>query len=225
MSLSRFILFVLFAFISTKNVVIIGDSRVCGFAYSVLGIPYTWHNDVYGTGSYIISSSAKSYNGHSIKVIAEVGASHYTFTNSNKAVYSAVYQTLSNAASGTVVLLWLGVNNLDSTGVYSYYQSLAKKYKGLKFFAVSVSGVSSKSGISNQTIKTFNTNLSKKVSSSGLSNLVYKSILKDGNPVQIYNVATKTVTFYVSDSTTDYYGVHYTGKGDKEVLNAMLALV
>ena len=225
MPTSKFILLVLIAYISTKNVVIIGDSRVCGFAYSVLGIPYTWHNEVYGTGSYIISSSAKSYNGHSIRVIAEVGASHYTFTNTNKKVYTGVYSTLDNAAAGTVVLMWLGINNLESSGVYDYYQSLAKKYKGHKFIAVSVSGVSSKSSISNQTIKNFNTVLSKKISAGRISNLVYKSILKDGNPVQIYNSSSKKVTFYVTESTTDYYGVHYTGSGDKEVLNAMLSLV
>ena len=225
MSILKFLLFVHFVFISTKNVVFIGDSRACGFAYYILAMPYTWHNEVYGTGSYIISDTPKTYNGHSIRVIAEVGASYSTFSNSNKAVYSGVYNTLDAAADGTLVLMWLGVNDLDSASTFNYYQSLAKKYKNLSFIAVSITGVSSKSSISNDTIKLFNTNLASKVAASNISNLIYKSILKDENPVQIYNSATKSVTFHISESTTDAYGVHYTTDGYKEILNALLSVI
>ena len=61
-----------------------------------------------------------------------------------------------------------------SANTFNYYQSLAKRYKNLSFIDVSIAGVSSKSNISNDTIKLFNTNLSSKVSANNNSNLVYK---------------------------------------------------
>ena len=225
MSLSKILLLALLTLISAKNVVIIGDSRACGIANYVLGIDYTWHNSVYGTGSYIITQSGKSYDGHSIKFIAEVGASCYTFTNSQKAVSSAVYSTLNSASDGTVVLMWLGVNNLDSSAHYNYYKSIASKYPRLQFIAVSVTGVSSKADVSNDSIKKFNSYLEKQIPKSGLSNFVYKSILKNGNPTEIYNYSQKTVTFTVTGDTTDYYGVHYNTNGYKAILNAMLSIM
>ena len=224
MSLSKLLIFVLLSLVSSKNVVIIGDSRACGFAYYVLSIPYTYHNEVYGTGSYIISDKAVVSGGHSIKVIAEVGASSSTFSNQSKDVYKGVHNILSSSEEGTVVLMWLGVNNLDSASTFSYYKSLAQQYKGLKFYAVSITGVSSKcTNISNNTIKTFNANLKTSVNGSGLTNLKYKSILNEDNPLQIYNTSSGKVTFYVTESTTDAYGLHYTGDGNKECLAAILA--
>ena len=164
-------------------------------------------------GLYIICEYAVKYGGHSIKAIAEVGASCYTFTNTGKAVYKGVHNILSNSASGTIVLMWLGVNNPDSASTFNYYKSLAQQYKGLKFYAVSVTGVSSKCNeITNDTIRTFNKNIRSKVENenSGLNNLKYKSILNNDDPCQIYNSSYGKVTFRVLDSTTDYYGVHYT---------------
>ena len=224
MSLTKLILFVLLALVSSKNVVIIGDSRACGFAYYTLGIPYTYHTSSYGTGSYIVSEKWVNYGGHSIKVIAEVGASYATFTNQSKSVYKGVQNILRSSAEGTVVLMWLGVNNLDSANTFNYYKSLAQQYKRLKFYAISVSGVSSKcTNVSNNTIKTFNSNLKSKVDSANLGNLKYKSILNDNNPLQIYNSSSGKITFYVTESTTDSYGIHYNGNGNRECLLAMLA--
>ena len=100
----------------------------------------------------MITPNAKNYGGHSIKVIAEVGASYSTFTDSKKDVCNGVHTILKAASKGTVVLMWLGVNNLDSGNTYKYYLDLAKQYKSLTFYAVSVTGVSSKSNISNDTI-------------------------------------------------------------------------
>ena len=220
MSIPKVLLFILFAYVSSKNAVIIGDSRVCGFAYSVLGMDYTYHNSVYGTGSYIINGSGKNYGGHLVKIVAEVGASYSTFTNKSKAVYTGVHNILGKAAAGTVVLMWLGVNNLDSTSTFNYYLDLATKYKTLTFYAVSVAGVSqSKSGISNNTIKTFNTNMKTKVNNAKLSNFKYKSIVNGDDVTQVKG----STTFYISDSTTDAYGVHFTGSGNKECLNALLS--
>ena len=128
MSIPKVLLFILFAYVSSKTAVIIGDSRVCGFAYSVLGMDYTYHNAVYGNGSYMINKAGKNYGNYLVKVIAEVGASYSTFTSSSKAVYTGVQNILGSAAAGTPVLLWLGVNNFNSQETFNYYESLAKKY-------------------------------------------------------------------------------------------------
>ncbi len=225
MDISKILLFTLIAFISSKNVVIIGDSRACGFAYSILGMDYTWHNSVYGTGSYIIGDTAKTYGGHNIKVVAEVGASCYTFRNSDKAVFSGVNNILQNSAKGTVVLMWLGVNNLDVGCTYNYYLNLAQKYKNLMFYGVSVSGVSSKADVTNSQIKKFNSELKTRIESEGMDNFKYKSILYQNDPTKIYNASSDKVTFVVTEDTTDYYGVHYQGNGDRETLLAMLAKI
>ena len=224
MIMPKILFLIIIPIIFSKNVVIIGDSRACGFAYDILGIPYTYHNAVYGTGSYIISEKAKSFGGHSIKVIAEVGASSYTFTNSAKKVYNGVHTTLRSSSQGTVVLLWLGVNNLDSGHHFNYYKSLAQQYTKLQFYGVSVTGVSSKADVTNRDIKSFNSNLQTKIKNSAISNLKYKSIVTD-NVCQIYNSSNGKVTFTVTESTTDSYGVHYTSKGDRECLLAMLAKI
>lgn len=223
MSLIKILLITLIAFTSSKNVVIIGDSRVCGIGSNILKIPYTYHNAVYGNGSYMVSKSGKSYQGHNIKLVAEVGASYYTFITSSKAVAKGAHSVLSASKSGTIVLLWLGVNNPSSDPTFKYYKTLANKYKNLKFYAVSVTGVGPKSSVSNQTIKNFNANLKNKIKKDGLANLKYKSILKNGDPTQVYNSATKSVVLSISGANTDVYGVHYNTNGDKVILDAMLA--
>ena len=222
-TISTIIFFISIILISSKNVVIIGDSRICGMGAYVFGFDYTWHNQYYGTGSYMITTNPKAYGGHNVKVIAEVGASYYTFTNAGKEVYKGVYNILNASTKGTVVLMWLGVNNLDSGSTYNYYYSLAKQYKSFTFYAVSVTGVSSKSDISNDTIKRFNSNLKSKVSYSGLSNLKFKNILYNENPTQIYNSSSGKITFKVTDGTTDSYGIHYFADGYREIFYAMVA--
>ena len=213
----------LISLVSTANVVIIGDSRAVSFAYNIIGFDYTYHNDVYGTGSYIIGDNARNFGGHSIKVIAEVGASYSTFQDPNKAVTHAVQRVLGSAQKGTVVLFWLGVNNLNVEGTFGYYQSLANYYVKCKFFAVSVTGVGPRcKNISNEEIRTFNINLRNKIQKAHLSNLKYKSILNNDDPTQIYNSDSSKVTFVVTESTTDYYGLHYNINGDRAILLAML---
>ena len=224
MNFSKLLFFSLLLMVSSKDLVLIGDSRFCGIASGLMKIPYTYHNKVYGTGSYIVSKSAKSYQGFSVKVIAEVGASYGTFKNANKDVTKGVSSILGSSKAGTIVLLWLGVNNLNSDETFKYYHSLASQYKKLKFYAVSVTGVvESKAKISNATIKKFNGNLKNKIISSNLSNLKYKSILKKDDPTQIYNTSTKKVVLNVNSGTMDGLGLHYHNAGSKAIFNAMIA--
>jgi len=217
---SKMLVFFLIALVSSKNIILIGDSRTVGIAVYLFGFGYTYAAPYYGTGTYIVSTSAKSYGGHSAQVACETGASYATFTNSAKAVSTGAHKLLSSAASGTVVLLWLGVNNLDSASTFNYYQSLAKKYQNLKFYAISVTGVSSKSNISNATIKTFNTNMNNKIKSAGLANLKYKSILIGEDPTKVGYGGTVYLT--IDTTTTDTYGLHYYTNGYKAIYNSMV---
>lgn len=221
MGISKILLFVFISLVSSKDIVMIGDSRTVGIGVYLFGFDYTYAAPSYGTGSYIVSNAARSYNGHSCKVVAETGASYSTFTNTAKAVSSGVTKVLNAAKSGTIVLLWLGVNNLNAAGTFSYYQSLAKKYQNLKFYVVPVTGVTSKSGVSNDAIKTFNTNLRSKTKSSGLSNLKYKDILQNDNPIKVVNGGTVVLT--IDASTTDTWGLHYYVSGYKAIFNAMVS--
>ena len=221
MSISKILVFTLIALVSTKNIVLIGDSRAVGIGAYLFGFGYTTVTKSYGNGSNIIGSTAKNYNGYSCKVVAETGASFSTFVNTAKAVNQGVSKILSGSASGTAVLLWLGVNNLNAEATGSYYKSLANKYKKLKFYVIPVTGVTSKSGISNATIKSFNSKLKSIVKSSGLSNLKYKNILQNNDPTKI--VVGGSVALTVDASTTDAYGVHYKTNGYKAIFNAMVS--
>ena len=213
----------LISLVSTADVVIIGDSRACSFAYNILGFNYTYHNDNYATGSYIIGAIPKNFGGHSIRVLCEVGASYRTFQDSKKYVTYAANGILGSAQKGTVVLLWLGVNNPDVKATFSFYQSLANNYVRCKFFAVSVTGVGPRCDyISNRKIKVFNINLRNVIQKAHLSNLKYKNILNDDDPTQIYNSDSSKVTFVITESTTDKYDFHYNINGDREILLAML---
>jgi len=221
MSISKILVFTLITLISTKNIVLIGDSRSVGIAAYLFGFGYTTVTKSYGNGSNIIGTTAKNYNGYSCKVVAETGASFSTFANSAKAVNKGVTKILGNSSSGTAVLLWLGVNNLNADATGSYYKSLANKYKKLKFYVIPVTGCTSKSGISNTQIKNFNSRLNSIVKNSGLSNLKYKNILLNNDPAK---VAVKgQVVLTIDSSTTDVFGLHYKTNGYKAIFNAMVS--
>ena len=158
-----------------NNLILIGDSRFCGMAYYVMGFDYTYHTPSYGTGSNIRSSKPRTYNGYSIHVTAEVGASASTFMNTGKDIYGSMHYQFQNAVSGTKVLLWLGVNDLSSSSTLSLYKKIASKYPKLLFYAISVTGVGSKATITNTQIKTLNSGIKKGLGSD--RNLKYKSIL------------------------------------------------
>jgi hypothetical protein len=221
MRISKILLFTLITLVSTKNVVLIGDSRAVGIGVYLFGFLYSHVTPSYGTGSNIIGTSARNYGGYSCKIVAETGASFATFVNTAESVNRGVTTVLKDSASGTAVLLWLGVNNLNADSTGSYYKSLANKYKKLKFYVIPVTGVTSKSGISNASIKSFNSKLNSIVKASGLSNLKYKNILQNNDPTKI--VVGGKVALTVDASTTDAYGLHYKTNGYKAIFNAMVS--
>ena len=219
MSFKILLISLLIIIVSSKQIILLGDSRFCGIAYNLMGFKYTKVTKSYGTGSNIISSSSKNYAGHNIKVIAEVGASYNSFSKSD--LSNGVKKILGNAKSGAIVLLWLGVNNLNSGSTFDYYKKLALQYKNLKFYAISVTGVvqSIVKSISNDTIRKFNSNLNNKIHSSKISNLKYKSILNKGNPVEI--VSNGKITKINSSNSRD--GLHYSSVLYKAIFYAMIS--
>ena len=219
MSFKILLISLLIIIVSSKDIVLLGDSRFCGIAYSLMGFKYTKVTKYYGTGSNIISSSSKNYAGYNIKVIAEVGASYNSFSKSD--LSNGVKKILGSAKPGTFVLLWLGVNNLSSGSTFDYYKQLALQYKKLKFYAISVTGVvqSIVKSISNDTIRKFNSNLKNKIQSSKISNLRYKSILNKGNPVEI--VSNGKITKINSSNSRD--GLHYSSVLYKAIFYAMIS--
>ena len=222
MKMVHLLLLVLIASSSAKNLVFIGDSRTVGIAVYLFKYDYYEVTKYYGNGSNVVGTPARTYQGHSVKAIAETGASYSQFTNANKAVYKGIHTALSASASGTIVLLWLGVNGLNDNGTFQLYKSLAQQYKQLTFYAISVTGVvPSLSNISNDSIKNFNSALKQKINSAGLSNLKYKSILLNDDPTKV--AMNGAVTLTINSSTTDTYGLHYYTNGYSAIVNAMLS--
>jgi len=220
MSISKILLFALIALASTKNVVLIGDSRSVGIGNQVLGFNSGKSSKV-GGRPMIISSTGKIFNGHSVKVVAQSGSHFGTFVNTANSVSVGATKVLGSSPSGTAVLLWLGVNNLNADATASYYKSLANKFKKLKFYAISVTGVSVKSTRSNDKIKAFNEKMKTLVKNSGLPNLKYKSILLNDDPTKV--AIKDKVVLTIDVSTTDAKGLHYKTEGSKAILNAMLS--
>ena len=216
--MNKILIFALLVIATSKDLILIGDSRYVGMAALLMGIDYSTITQYYGTGTNIRTTTSKSYGGFNVHVTAQVSASYNTFTTSSD-IYKSMHSQLKNAKSGTYVLVWLGINNVNAyDGTFSFVANLAKTYSTLKFYAVSITGVNENkiTNIKNSLVTTFNTNLKSKVSKSGISNLSYLDILKSNNPIQIVsNGATVNINDYSSD------GLHYNKDGYSKLFTAM----
>ena len=210
-----------FDFVSTKNIIIIGDSRTVDIGVNLFGFSLTHISPSYGRGTNIISTNLKSYGCYNCKIVAENGASYSTFINRVEPVHKGLVKVLSKSTSGTTVFLWLGVNSLNSKSTFNYYKSLANKYKKLKFYVISVTGVASKSGISNDDIKKFNLEMKSLIKKTRLSNLKYKSILLNNDPTKV--AINNNIVLTIGDSTTDIWGLHYKKRGYKAIFKSMIS--
>ena len=215
--MNKFFLLTLIAFVASRNVILIGDSRYVGMA-AMMGFQYSTITKYYGTGTNIRSTSPISYKGDSFQVTAQVGASAYTFTGGSE-IYTSVHNQLQKASPGTNVLLWLGINDPSAVeSTFSFYKGLATKYTSLKFYAISITGVNeSKTWIKNSSARSFNTQLSEKINNGRISNLKYKSILNGNDPNTIL-VDGKPISI-VNYMTAD--GLHYKTDGYKYLWKAM----
>ena len=216
--MNKFIFLALLALVATKNVILIGDSRYVGMANYLMGFSYTTITPSGGTGTNICSTSARSFDGHSIQVTAQVGASSYTFKSGSQ-IYNSVHSQLKKASPGSIVLLWLGINDTDAVqSTFDFYSNLAKTYSTLTFKAISITGVNEqKTWLRNASAKSFNSKLSAKINSAGISNLKYVSILNGDNVNSIIAGGKKiSIVNYMAGD-----GLHYTKDGYSYLWKAM----
>lgn len=216
--MNKFLLLTLIAIAACKNIILIGDSRFVGMGVGLMGFPYATITQYYGTGTNVRSTSAKSYGGHSFQCTAQVGASSYTF-KSGSDIYNSMINQLKKAASGTIVIFWLGINDPSAVeSTFNFYAGLAKNYKSLKFYAFSITGVNANKikNISNNDVKNFNSKISTKISNANISNLKYRSIV-DGNDVNTVLVGGSKVN--ILNYSTD--GLHYGNSGYSQIWQAM----
>ena len=126
-------IFMWFAFTFSKNIILIGDSRTYLIATQLFGFPLT-------PDSSIKSTTPVYYQGHSIYVTAKGGARVYDFVSGD--LYNSMDEQIRKAPSGTVVFLWLGINNINNiVDTRNLYVGFAEKYRNVKFYAFSVSGI------------------------------------------------------------------------------------
>ncbi len=216
--MNKYLLLTLLSLVVSKNIILVGDSRYVGMATSLMGFSYSTIKNNGGTGTNVRSTSPRSYAGHSFQVTAEVSASSYTFKSTSE-IYISLHTQLKTATAGTIVLLWLGINDCSAVAsTYSFYSGLAQKYPKLTFYAMSITGVNeSKTWIKNSSARSFNTQLSEKISNGRISNLKYKSILNGNDPNTIL-VDGKPISI-VNYMTAD--GLHYKTEGYKYLWKAM----
>ena len=218
--MNKIIILALLVIASSKDLILIGDSRFVGMAALLMGFDYSTVTQYYGTGTNIRSTTSKSYGGFNVHVTAQVSASYNTFTTTSD-IYKSMHSQLKSAKSGASVLVWLGINNVNAyDGTFNFVANLAKTYTTLKFYAVYITGVNENkiTNIKNSLVATFNDNLKTKVNKSGISNLSYLDILKSNNPIQIISGG---VTININDYSSD--GLHYNKDGYSKLFTAMTA--
>jgi len=203
-------IFMLFALTFSKNIILIGDSRTYLMATQLFGFPST-------RDCSIKSKTPISYYGHSIHVTAKGGARVYDFVSGD--LYNSMHEQIRKAPHGTLVFLWLGINNIRNfVDTRNLYVGLAQKYKHVKFYAFSVAGLNetkmlNKHDAKNNLVLIFNLQLSLliKQNKAYTPHLVYKSFMKD------------PVTFKTGQNILQYLedGIHFNAKGSKIVFNLM----
>ena len=194
---------------SSKNLILIGDSRYVGMAQYLFKAPYD---------STIKTYTPFSYAGYNIHVTAQVSAKFSEY-NTVTLLYNSVINQLSKSQAGTNVLLWLGINSLwapDQT--FNFYKSLANSYKNLNFYAISITGVNESkwTTVKNTDVRTFNTQLKNKVNV-GPKNLKFLDILYNDDPTKIlYSGKVVNINDYSPD------GLHYNKDGYFRLFNSMV---
>ena len=203
-------IFMWFAFTFSKNIILIGDSRTYLMATQLFGFPLT-------PDSSIKSKTPVYYNGHSIYVTAKGGARVYDFVSGD--LYNSMHEQISKAPKGTLVFLWLGINNIRKfVDTRNFYVGLAETYKHVKFYAFSVAGVNETALINiheakNNLVLMFNLQLSNLIRDNKVNtpHLVFKNIMKD------------PLTFKSGQNILQYLydGIHFNKEGSQIIFKLM----
>ena len=126
---------------------------------------------------------------------------------------------IRKAPSGTVVFLWLGINNINNiVDTRNLYVGFAEKYRNVKFYAFSVAGINEVAmqnlhDAKNNLVSEFNSQLSNLITENrvNIPHLVFKSIMKD------------PLTFKSGQNILQYLydGIHFNKDGSQIIFNLM----
>ena len=203
-------IFMWFAFTFSKNIILIGDSRTYLMATQLFGFSIT-------KDTAIKSKTPVYYNGHSIYVTAKGGARVYDFVSGD--LYNSMHEQIRNAPKGTLVFLWLGINNIKNfEDTRNLYVGLAEKYRHVKFYAFSVAGINEVvmkniHNAKNNLVLMFNLQLSNLIrdNKANTPHLVFKNIMKD------------PLTFKSGQNILQYLydGIHFNKEGSQIIFKLM----
>ena len=222
--MNKILLLILIGFIASeesKNIIIIGDSRIHEMGYTIFGLGDTkFYSSRYYTNYYaMITPEPVSYNDYNIQIAASQEINK--LISADYPIYSEVVSLLNNAAEGTNVLFHMGFdgNSLyNFNNIVNFIGKLADKYPKLNFYFVSLIGVDeSYTKITNSDIKDFNIKMENRIEIVEFDNLKYKSILNEGNPTQIIlGDEVIEILNYVSE------GTGFFKKGYSKILDALI---
>ena len=204
-------IFMWFALTFSKNIILIGDSRTYLMATQLFGFPLT-------QDSSIKSTTPVYYQGHSIYVTAKGGARVYDFVSGD--LYNSLHEQIRKAPSGTLVFLWLGINNINNfVDTRNLYVGFAETYRHVKFYAFSVAGINEVAmqnlhDAKNNLVSEFNSQLSNLIRENRVNtpHLVFKNIMKD------------PLTFKSGQNILQYLydGIHFNKEGSQIIFNLMI---
>ena len=178
--MNKILVFLLLGFVLSKDLIMIGDSRIMDMANMLFGIPLGYFYDqlVYKT-EIIATESPFPYEDYEIHVTAIKDINF--ILKADELANKFVHQQLSGAKEGTNVLLSLGTDNLDwRDTIFNFCGRLADKYPNLNFYLIPVIGL--RDPTINSSIIEFNTNIKNHIEVVGFDNLKFKDILKEDNP-------------------------------------------
>jgi len=177
----------LICFVTSKNLIIIGDSRIQEMAQVLMHVGFKEYS-YWRTYEYIMTENPVSYEGYYIDIIA-VDKNNLRHLFEKVQPYRTVHDKLKKAKDGTSVLLSIGFENLnDYNNIFVFYGKLADKYPNLKFYIISTIGVpgDDSKAINTKIIK-FNDKIKERIRIVEFKNLYYKNILYDNDPTKLYN--------------------------------------
>lgn len=181
--MKKMIILILIAFSLSKDLILIGDSRIKEMANVIFEIENSYYASGYSPYHSPMTTEPISYEDYKIHVTAPEKIDHIFEGAPN----DSVHNQLKNAKPGTNVLLNLGIDNLGLLEkIIIFYGKLADKYYKLNFYIISLIGVDeTKIQISNSSVKEFNAYIKNRILEVEFENLKYKNILKGEDPTQI----------------------------------------
>ena len=177
--MNKILVFLLLGFVLSKDLIMIGDSRIMDMANMLLGIPLGYFYDLVYKTDIIATESPFPYEDYEIQVTAIEDINF--ILKADEIANKNVHQQLSGAKEGTNVLLSLGTDNLDwRDTIFNFCGRLADKYPNLNFYLIPMIWL--RDPTINSSIIEFNTNIKNHIEVVGFDNLKFKDILKEDNP-------------------------------------------